>query len=292
MVRFSILAMAAVMLMAIWPADHADARRFGGGLSFGSHHRSFSSSHARTPSRAATTQAGSRSAATGAHPPRRSGWMGAIVGLAMGGLLGAMLFGGAFNGINLMDIVVIGAIGFGLMWWFRRKAEQMASQQGGYANATAAGDNHNYFAPESEGSGNSTQGHTAQPDIDRKQFLDAARAIFVRMQGAWDQQDLDDIRRFCLPEVVTHVEQQLQQQQGQRNITEVVTLEANLLDSWMESGNEWAAVSFTAMMKEQTLTSNGDLLETSDARVQETWTFRHDPRSDDPTWFVAGIAQQ
>lgn len=291
MARFSLMILAAVMVMAVWPADHADARRFGGGLSFGSHHRAFAPSHARAPSRHATTQRGSRPTA-GMQPPRRSGWMGAIAGLAMGGLLGAMLFGGAFNGINLMDIVVIGAIGFGLMWWFRRKAEALAAQQASYANAAADSGNRNYFAPDTDASGTATQPDTAKPDIDRRQFLDAARAIFVRMQSAWDQQDLDEIRRFCLPEVVAHVEQQLRQQQGQRNITEVVTLDAELLDSWIESGDEWAAVAFTAMMKEETLASDGQLLETANARVEEIWTFRHDPRSDDPTWFVAGIAQQ
>jgi len=293
MARFSTLALAAILVMAMWPADSADARRFGGGFSFGSHHRSFSPSHSKRTPHATSRPANSRTAAGNARP--RSGWMGAIAGLAMGGLLGAMLFGGAFNGINMMDILLIGAIGLGLLWWFRRKAEAVATQQGVFAGTNPMGSNHNYANnnPQMESTTETMHAEdTARPNIDTNQFLDASRTIFVRMQTAWDQQDLDDIRRFCLPEVVFHVEKELEALQGKRNVTEVVTLEAELLDSWMESGKELAAVAFTAMMKEETLSADGAQLEQSNERVQEIWTFNHDSHSSDPTWFVAGISQQ
>jgi len=298
MIRFSMLVLSAIMVMAIWPTDNADARRFGGGSSFGSHQRSFSPSHTQRPSPAASRPATSRAAA-GSNARPRSGWMGAIAGLAMGGLLGAMLFGGAFDGINMVDILLIGAIGFGLLWWFRRKAQQVASHQGTYAGSGQMGSNNNHSyidthaEPQAMAAGGGTDDRqTAKPQIDVGPFLDTSRTIFVRMQTAWDAQDIDDIRRFCLPEVVTHVEQQMEAQAGQRNVTEVATLQAELLDSWMESEREWAAVAFTAMVKEQTLAADDTLLETSDNRVQEVWTFCHDVHSDDPTWFVAGIAQQ
>jgi len=293
MIRFSMLILSAIMIMAVWPADNADARRFGGGFSFGSSHRSFSPSRSQRAPHAASRPS-SRNGTANARP--RRGFMGAIAGLAMGGLLGAMLFGGAFSGINMFDILLIGGIGIGLLWWFRRKAQQVGSQQqGSFASAGAAPTdaNHNYFNPnandEGMASGSSNSEPAAKPQIDTAPFLDASRAIFVRMQAAWDKQDIEDIRRFCLPEMVAHIESQIKAEQ--RNITEVVTLEANLLDSWIESGREWAAVDFTAMMKEQTLTADGSLQEESNAQVKEIWTFCHDTSSSDPTWFVAGIAQ-
>ena len=137
--------------------------------------------------------------------------------------------------------------------------------------------------------GGGTTGFMERPQLDTAVFLDAARTIFVRMQAAWDKQDVEDIRRFCLPEVVTHIAQQMQD--DQQHQTEVVTLEGEIVDSWIESGREWAAVAFTAMMKEQTRSGDGGLLQDESQRVQEVWTFCHDRNSEDPTWYVAGIAQ-
>ncbi len=288
MTRLTLFGLIAVLTLAVWPADQADARRFGGGLSFGSHHRSFSPGHARRPVQTAPK------AAQQANRPR-SGFMGAIAGLAMGGLLGALLFGGAFEGINLFDILLIGGIIFAIMWWFRRQAQQVTWQQqtatAPHGGAAVPEQNHAYVDTQQSagGAGNTAR---ARPDIDVGPFLNAARAIFVRMQTAWDKGDLDDIRRFCTPEVADHVARQMRESAGQRHETETVTLEAELVDSWLEEGREWAAVRFTAMMKERTLTvDDGALLEESNTRVEEIWSFCHDPAGDDPTWFVTGITQ-
>ncbi|MDX8409933.1 MAG: TIM44-like domain-containing protein [Mariprofundales bacterium] len=285
----------AFVTMALWPVDQADARRFGGGSSFGSHHRSFGGSHAKQPSHATSRSSSSRSAAAGNSRPR-SGFMGAMAGLAMGGLLGAMFFGGAFSGINMMDILLIGGIALGLIWWFRRKAQGLA-QQGFGQPASAGGNGQHAYRAESDGEpydmpqqGGGTTGFVERPQMDEAVFLDAARTIFVRMQAAWDQQDVEDIRRFCLPDVVAHVEQEMAG--DQQHQTEVVTLEGKIVDSWIESGREWAAVAFTAMMKEQTRSDDGGLLQDESQRVQEVWTFCHDQDSKDPTWYVAGIAQE
>ncbi|MDQ6950057.1 MAG: TIM44-like domain-containing protein [Mariprofundales bacterium] len=289
MKKWMILMIVAVAAMALWPADQADARRFGGGFSFGSHHRSFGRSHASQP-----RHTSSRNATANRRP--RSGLMGGIAGLAMGGLLGAMFFGGGFSGINMFDILIIAAIGWGVMWWFRRKAPKL-SQQGFRQPMSAGSDGHHTYSAEPEGmaqgSGSSSgpSGAMERPQMDETVFLDASRSIFIRMQAAWDKQDIEDIRRFCRPEVAAHVEQEIQSQGEQRNQTEVVTLEAQLLESWIESGREWAAVTFTAMMKEQTLDHAGTVLENENRRVEETWTFCHDASSSDPTWYLAGIAQ-
>jgi len=219
--------------------------------------------------------------------------MGALGGLAMGGLLGAMFFGGAFSGINMMDILVIAAIGFGVMWWFRRKAQGFAQQPVGQPAGAASG-HHPYSAePEQamQGSGSGSSGTMERPTLDEEVFLNAARSIFVRMQAAWDKQDMEEIHRFCRPEVAEHIGQEFESQKQQRNQTEVITLEAQLLESWIESGREWAAVSFHAMMKEQTLDSTGTVVEDTNQRITEVWTFNHDSNSDDPTWYLTGIAQ-
>src|SRR5690606_3468747 len=55
----------------------------------------------------------------GAAGAARGRWAGPIAGLLAGGLLGALIFGGAFEGIQLMDVLIILALAFGLVYLFR-----------------------------------------------------------------------------------------------------------------------------------------------------------------------------
>ncbi|MDQ6979252.1 MAG: Tim44 domain-containing protein, partial [Mariprofundaceae bacterium] len=73
--------------------DTAEAKRFGGGSSFGKKHSAPTTqpgmTQRSTPGQSANKQGGSA----------RSGMMGMLGGLALGGLLGAMFFGGGFEGV-------------------------------------------------------------------------------------------------------------------------------------------------------------------------------------------------
>lgn len=269
-----ILSLLALLIVAVSVPD-ADARRFGGGASFGAHRMmpsspgGFSRPGMAGPMRTPYgTQRGSA----------RTGLMGMLGGLAMGGLLGAMFFGGSFNGINLLDILVIGGVVFLLFRFLGRNAR---SATAAYAGGMHAG-SHDF------GSG-TAQVTVLRPKIDEKHFLHAARDIFMRMQTAWDAKDMDDIRRFCTPEVAERIEADMRT--GGNNKTEVTTLDAQIADAWIESDLEWVAVNFAALMREEELDARGGVSNRSESEVHETWIFRHDPAADDPTWFLAGIQQ-
>jgi len=91
-------------------AFDAEAKRMGGGKSIGTQRQSVNQQQA-TP---APKQ--SPAAAPAAAPSSGSKWGGALAGLAAGGLLAALFMGGAFENINMMDIVIlallIGAVFF------------------------------------------------------------------------------------------------------------------------------------------------------------------------------------
>ena len=93
----------------------AEAKRFGGARSFGSK-PSYSNPYRRSttkPTRSASQQrASQQNQAARQSMSRRGGLMGMLGGLALGGLLGAMFFGGAFAGLNFMDILVFGGIAY------------------------------------------------------------------------------------------------------------------------------------------------------------------------------------
>ena len=278
LLMFTIMAAFGLAMLGI--ADDADARRFGGGKSFGKQRYQQSAPRNLSQQKAAPQ----KSATANQRGSARTGMMGVLGGLALGGLLGAMFFGGAFEGINMFDIMVIAGV-LGLIYLLMRGRQPMnyAGQYGqpgqarNYADADDLSDYDQVVG-----------GQMLRPRIDEKHFLAAARDIYLRMQKAWDSGDIEDIRRFCTAEIADRIEQQMRP--GANN-TEVAALNAEILDSWIESDLEWVAIQFTAMLREQSLDEAGSTIEDQSSEVHETWIFKHDPNSDDPTWFLAGIQQ-
>ncbi|HXH64635.1 MAG TPA: TIM44-like domain-containing protein [Mariprofundaceae bacterium] len=267
----------AIVGAALLQVGYAEARRFGGGASFG-YHRTVPQAPAASysPQRTLNTP--------GAAAPRR-GLLGAIAGLAVGGLIGTLLFGSAFHGINLFDVLVIGGILLVVLALVRHKAGSMI-YAGHHFSSTPMANGYGTASPHP-----SDADRSSAPVIDRDWFLDSAKQIFVRMQAAWDAKDITEIRRFCTPEIVSHIEADMATLGEGRALTEVATLDAGIAEAWHESGYAWAAVNFRAMLREQSLDASGAL--TGDIRneINEIWIFRHDPRTGDPTWFLAGIQQ-
>jgi len=264
------LSILAIFTLTAVGVEDADARRFGSGSSFGKSRTFKQPTQQRTAQQKASpinTQRGSAG----------TGMMGMLGGLALGGLLGAMFFGGAFEGINLFDIVIFAILGFILFRMFSSRSRRM--QPMAYPEQSNGGQRD--FGGFSE-----AQGQAVKPEIDEQFFLGAAKDIFVRMQAAWDKKDMNEIRGFCTPEVASRIEMEMNELGEKTTQTEVATLDAAISDTWVESNLEWAAVHFTAMIKEEE-----DGAETATHEVQEHWIFQHDLNSDDPTWYLAGIQQ-
>ncbi|MDQ6988504.1 MAG: Tim44-like domain-containing protein [Mariprofundaceae bacterium] len=271
-------------------AEHSEAKRFGGGGSFGksfSKQKSFGKPSPQknfNSQKAAPTQAG-----------KSGGMMGMLGGLAMGGLLGAMFFGGAFEGINFMDILLFAGIGFAI-FWFMRRAASGATRQPEYAHAgqgsplggqqdEETAHNNDAFTTSSSSSA------MAKPDIDHDVFLNSARDIFMRMQADWDAKNMDDIRSFCTADVAQKVAADIAGLAEHSSKTDVGMLNAVIEDTWCESELDWVAVHFTALLDEATLDAAGQVIEQASNQVDERWIFQHNPHSEDPTWYLAGIQQ-
>lgn len=280
MAAFALLVAGSITLSA---PQEAEAKRFGMGSSFGSTtFKRQSPASSPSMSKQSTTPGKSTAATT----PARSGLMGALGGLALGGLLGALFFGGAFEGINLFDILIFAAVAFLLISLFKRKTQSNYAYAGGQPQY-AQQEETNAFMQQNYTS--SAAGQAVHPQIDESFFINAARDIFVRMQKAWDNNDLEDIQKFCTAEVANRIAADMQQYGNHQ--TDVVALNASIEDSWVESSLEWVAVRFEALLSEKTLDASGNIVDESQGEMQETWIFQHDPASDDPTWFLAGIQQ-
>jgi len=106
-----------------------EAKRFGGGGSFGGK-RSYSSPFKKNSTQKKSfsqKKAASSNQQRKQQLSKKGGLMGMLGGLALGGLLGAMFFGGAFENFNFFDFIMIGGIIFAVMWFIRRKKPGMDS---------------------------------------------------------------------------------------------------------------------------------------------------------------------
>ena len=101
-------------------------------------------------------------------------------------------------------------------------------------------------------------------DFDPETFLREAKVAFIRLQAAYDQKNRQDLSHFTAPEVFAEIEMQLNERGDDVNRTEVINLNAQLLDVAEQADSLMASVRFTGLMKE-----NNDSV-----TLDEIWHFR------------------
>ncbi|MFX5813236.1 Tim44-like domain-containing protein, partial [Acinetobacter baumannii] len=66
-------------------------------------------------------------------------------------------------------------------------------------------------------------------DFDVTGFLRNAKTYFIRLQAAWDKADINDLREFTTPEMYAELKLQIQERGATPNVTDVISLNAELL---------------------------------------------------------------
>lgn len=319
-----VMGLAAALILAI-PLD-AEAKRLGGGKSFGSkqsHSQNYTPAQSSRPDQvqgAAAPAAGAGTAAA-AGAGAKTGMMGGMLGgLLMGGLLGALFFGGAFENINFMDILIFAVLAFVLFKVFT----MMRRQSNGTAPAAAGGAPYareDITARQAPASaplpGSSSRGfdtdifndakrnETVQnitdtvatggrpvpghivASFDQTGFVDGAKNAFARLQQAWNEGDMADIRQFTTDKVFGEVQDQYHARTADSR-TEIVDLNAMLIEASEVNGYHEAAVYFEAQLREADSNSEEDVEVTT---AREVWHFVRPVNSRVPTWFLDGIQQ-
>ncbi|MBK5106135.1 MAG: Tim44 domain-containing protein, partial [Burkholderiales bacterium] len=229
----------------------AEARRLGGGRSFGVQRQSVAPSKSvqqTPPSQAAPTAPAAGSAAAAAQKP--AGWLGPIAGLAaglgLGWLIGQNGFGGALLLIALMVLTVV--------FVKRMLARTRTESDVQYA---VAGTDSGAAAPPPLAPGSSSSpdfGAQLRPNVpagfDTEGFLRQAKLNFVRLQAAHDSGRIEELREFTSDEMFASIEQEMQQHGALGQQTDVVTLNADLLEALTEGDTHWASVRFSGMIRE------------------------------------------
>ncbi|MFM0684619.1 TIM44-like domain-containing protein [Paraburkholderia strydomiana] len=287
--RIGLIAMVGLIVAGSVASLDAEARRMGGGRSFGRQSNT-------VQQQAAPSQPSPQ--------PNRSRWLGPIAGLAAGLGIAALLshfgLGGAFAGA-MANIIVIALLAMVGIWLIRRfMGRKRDTSQPAYAGqspslnsgATGYTQEPRYSAPptgsylEPQGNPLTTPSINTTPSVpagfDSEAFLRNAKVYFVRLQAAWDVGNIDDIREFTTPEMFAEIRVDLASRGAETNQTDVVQLNADLLGVEERANEYFASVRFSGLIRE-----------TPGAAAQpfvEVWNLSKANRPGEG-WLLAGIQQ-
>ncbi|MBZ5877847.1 Tim44 domain-containing protein [Chromohalobacter israelensis] len=245
--------------------DHAEARRMGGGKSFGTYSRSANTT-ASAPNR--TANAPQRQPSKGL-----SRFAGPFAGLLAGGLLASLFFGGAFDELRLVDILLMAGAAWLAFRLFRRRRHPSlaAGPQSEFARQHAQKNEQNHaFAA----SGLSSSSSVQPAWFDKERFLAGAKEHFMTLQRAWDNNDFSSIQEYVTPALYNLLRKERESQPA-NNHTEVVRLIAELGEIREVDRQAEASVLFHGVMDE-----NGEHNE-----FNETWHLVRDLRDGAP-WYI------
>ena len=285
----------------------AEAKRLGGGRPAGMQRQMPPKQPAATPAQqqgtqpqnAAAPQAGAAQQAAG-QAGRRS-WMGPVAGLAAGLGIAALAshFGFGEELANFMTMALLAVVAMVVIGWLMRRfgARKAQGPQLAGAGAPFGGQN---MARQAEpaspaapaygggsgmglagGSGVSAASLAALPaDFDVAGFERIAKMIFIRMQAANDAANLDDLRKFTTPELFASLRLDLQDRGPAAQQTDVMQLQAEVVDTARDDGQLVVSVRFHGLIRED--------VNAGAEPFDELWHLVR-PLDESREWAIAGI---
>lgn len=258
---FGLCVLALGVVLAV---PEAEARRFGGGRSIGIQRNVQKAPPAATPAKPAQPQQQAQNAASG------SKWGPILGGLALGGILAYL-----FSGQGLAGLLLIVLLAFAAVMAFRLLAQRRAPaaqrvQFAGFGNETVSA------PPPVQGVGGGLQ---APAGFDAQAFLRGAKTNFIKLQLANDARAMDEIREFTTDDMFAELVRERGEAAQQ---TDIVSLDAQLLEVATEEGKHWASVRFSGLARE----SSGS----EPAPFAEVWHLAK-PTDGSTGWLLAGIQQ-
>jgi predicted lipid-binding transport protein (Tim44 family) len=287
------LALAATALVV----TDAEAKRMGGGRTVGAQRNVTNAPPAQTPGKpaqqtqqAAPGQTAGAAPAGAAQPAPASGfarWAPMLGGLALGGMLGYLMGANGMGGL-MVGIMLALLLGFGVFMLVRFFAHKRGEapqrmQYAGMGNETVAA------PPPSQAAGfDAARAAPAQAalnvpaDFNVASFLHGAKLNYMKLQLANDRGNLDELREFTTPELFEELKKDIVGRSGASQQTDVMSLNADLLEVATEGGNHWASVRFSGQVRE----GAANLPE----GFEEVWNLAK-PADGSTGWVLAGIQQ-
>jgi predicted lipid-binding transport protein (Tim44 family) len=294
----AIYAFAAALIGSAFFITEVEARRLGGGGSAGAQRSIAKPTPAQpgqqtqqmapTQKAAPTSQPGAQPGA--AQPQPASGfarWMPLIGGLALGGALGWLMGANGLGGL-MVGILLVALLAFAAVFVFKMlrgrasEAPQRMQYAGGMGSETVAA------PPPSQLSGFEPQasapvaGASVPAGFDVAGFLRGAKLNFMKLQAANDSGNADELREFTAPDLFEELKRDMDARGNIRQQTDILSLNADLLEVTTEGDRHWASVRFAGTVREDSASAP--------VGFEEVWNLAK-PVDSSGGWVLAGIQQ-
>jgi predicted lipid-binding transport protein (Tim44 family) len=285
---------AALICMAFVATDADAAKRLGGARSVGTQRNITNAPPTATPAKPMQ-----QAAAPAAAQPAASGmsrWMPLLGGLALGGALGWLMgangMGGMMVGLLLAGLLVFAAI-FVIRMLAQKRGDAPRMQYAGAPQGSpysSMGSETVAAPPPSQASGFDAPAVPAAggiaanvpADFDVAGFLRGAKLNYMKLQIANDQGNLDELREFTSDALFEELKKDVQARGSEKQQTDVLALNADLLEVVTEGDKHWASVRFSGSVRE----APGD----APTGFEEVWNLAK-PVNGSQGWQLAGIQQ-
>jgi predicted lipid-binding transport protein (Tim44 family) len=283
-----VFAITALTTLSFFAVEADAARRLGGGKNLGMQ-RSAPAQQKAAPNTPPQQQQQQAAPATPAQP-QPSGlqkWLGPLAGLALGAGLAALFFNNGMAGLlgGLLVIgLIIAVVVFAARALMRGRTAERPMQYAGFPGTASPP----ATLPGGAGAHSVAATTVATPagglpaGFDAAAFVRHAKSNFVRMQEAHDKKDLSTMRDFLTPGVYREVEADILAAGDMPRQTEVLTLEAEVLDVAEEAGSYIVSVRFSGLIREDA--------GAAPEPFSEIWHLEK-PLAGRSGWLVAGIQQ-
>ena len=286
-----LFSLVALLMVSVAITPVAEAKKFGGGKSFG---KSFKTAPAPKQQQQNTNTIGKDQ--TSKQSPSKKGLMGGILGgLLVGGLLGSLLGGGAFEGIQFMDILIMGLIAFVIfklmrgMLGAKQGSMNQHRQQQAYGGPTPKVEQPNVHNFEQQ---NTNQGgfggFTAQTDIphnyppgfDQAAFVNGSREHYRIIQGAWNHNQLETIEEYVSPSLYQDLKEERAKLDGEQH-TDVMFVDAEIVRADHDGSKAQLSLQFSGRYR--------DAAENVEENIDDIWHLERDLTVANAPWLIVGI---
>jgi predicted lipid-binding transport protein (Tim44 family) len=288
-----LMVLCSILTFSLLAFDADAARRLGGGGNIGAQRNMTAQPPAKPPAQQAQ-QAAPATPAPAAQPSGMSKWLGPLAGLALGAGLASLFMNngmaGALGGILMMVLLAAAAM---FAWRMLRAKSGGNTLQ--YAGANPAPASAPAMSPPASGGmpqigsalGAAAAGAPAAAagrfpaGFEAEQFARHAKTNFARLQQANDRRDLSTMRDYMTPGLYAAIVAGLDPI-GPVQHTEIVSLDADVVEVVTENDRHIASVRFTGALRDQA----DPAAETFD----EIWHLEK-PANGTSGWLISGIQQ-
>ena len=289
----NLLTIFTLLFMIIMVSPYAEAKKFGGGKSFGKQYNTTS-----TRKQSTNQTSNSRQTQTAEKPKSNKGFMGGMLGgLLAGGLLGSM-FGGGLGGLGggggLISILILALLGFAVFKVIKlmrgMNLKQATSNEEYATNSYQQPTTEQFREQPSEISYNrinedqpaiadSETQVNLPPNFDTKACLAAACNHYRSIQQAWDTNDFSKIKEYVTPALIESLKTE-RNNFNQEQQTNIMYVDAEIVRADYSEELAELSVKFFGKYKEN---------DNIEQNINDTWHLERNLKVANSPWLIVGI---